>query len=322
MLAWLGGLAGALLQHAGEGGKGFNVSMAMTPRFDHPGFIVSPAGPRDETWLRATEKDPRTGIDLFPWWDEGRTARVDLARALCHLWLDVPWRGAVDDDEERKLSRIEALLARAYAADPSLAYPWSAWADLLEDLGRTDEAKSVRARATETSSDEPIGYRRYDAHHTLTGGWSLRVPGAFTGSFDEKGTWCATDGTRTIWFTSMSFASKSSAEKPSMAKVLARSKRSGEPVALAGLPAGYAFIADIRRQEPEDEEPYWTMSVEVGVEEHLAALTIVYYSREDERSRRGSPRRCGAGGSELRGRCSRSLTSERVRIEGERGADR
>ena len=85
----------------------------------------------------------------------------------------------------------------------------------------------LRAKpSAETAPDAPlIGYRRRAIRITISGGWSLVVPGSFAETWDEQGTWSAWDGARTLWFTS--FGMKDADGKDRLATV---------EETLAGLP--------------------------------------------------------------------------------------
>ena len=84
--------------------------------------------------------------------------------------------------------------------DPAIDLPYAAWAELLGYLGEEDDHVTARA-AGDTSV---IGYRRYDMEVELSGGWTLDLPGAFAGRWEDDGArYWATDGTRVIDFTSL-----------------------------------------------------------------------------------------------------------------------
>ena len=67
-------------------------------------------------------------------------------------------------------------VVKAYPHDPNLAYPWRAWAELVDFAGIDDPmASQVRSRAATAAADEPpIGYRR--APVTIRHeGWALET---------------------------------------------------------------------------------------------------------------------------------------------------
>ena len=56
---------------------------------------------------------------------------------------------------------------------------------------------------------------------TLTGGWTLTIPGEFADEWEEGGeTWSAWHGGRTIWFTSWSVAGENDASATVLLEVL------------------------------------------------------------------------------------------------------
>ncbi|MBA3538744.1 MAG: hypothetical protein H0T79_03885, partial [Deltaproteobacteria bacterium] len=94
----------------------------------------------------------------------------------------------------------------AHAAAPALELPWPEWAQLLDHLAIDDAlATQVRARGGVAT----IGYRRHDMEVELSGGWSVRLPGAFIGTWqDDEERYVATDGNRSIEFTSLAASSE------------------------------------------------------------------------------------------------------------------
>jgi hypothetical protein len=164
--------------------------------------VLTAMGPRDEAWREAVLAEPTRGLDAFAWPRRGR-GREALSRALLAMWLDVPWREPLDEDERALLERVDADLAEAWRADDQLALPWAAWSELLDWLGADDaHARDVRRRAGTARSE--IGYRRYAMDIELSGGWVIELGGAYVGRWDDDTTrWWATDGDRVVEFTSL-----------------------------------------------------------------------------------------------------------------------
>lgn len=207
MARWLSVLAGRVRALTKEGHTDIALSLPVGREYTHDGLFATPLGPRDAAWLDATCADGRAGFDVFPWSEPGTGAGYLLGRALVRMWTDVRWRtpAATAAEERETLEEVIALLEAAYADDPRRAYPWREWAELLALLGR-DSLLATRAQLrAETAPLTPaIGYRRREVRVTISGGWSLVVPGDFAERWDEQGTWCAWDGRRTLWFTSFS----------------------------------------------------------------------------------------------------------------------
>ncbi len=179
-------------------------------------------GVRSDDWVRAVRDDPIKGRDLYPWWDDGLTAGFHLGRALCQMWTDVRWRSVLNDDEYDDWDFICDDLCDAFKADPSLDYPWREWVELIDVLDEFEGAsnvtpemeKVIREQAAKVPADQPlIGYRRYPVKVNLTDGWSIRIPGAMTESW-EGHTWSAWDGQRTVWFSNWSLTKKDKASTP------------------------------------------------------------------------------------------------------------
>jgi len=202
---WLQTLAGRVREVAADGNTGIALSMPEGREYTHDGLVTTPMGPRDAGWLDATCLDGRSGFDVFPWAEAGTGAGYLRGRALVRMWADVHWRAPGDDDEREMLEEIVALLEAAYRDDPERTYPWREWAEILALLGR-DSILATRAqlRAETAPLTPPIGYRRRDVRVTLSGGWSMVVPGSLAEAWDERGTWSGFDRDRTIWFTSFS----------------------------------------------------------------------------------------------------------------------
>ena len=141
--------------------------------------VLTPLGPRDEAWKARVLADPRAAADAFAWWDEG-PGRAARARALLALWNDVPWREPLDDAERDLLERV------------------------LEDLAAARKAGLDVPDVELTDSNAGIGYRRHDLDVELSGGWTVRLGGAFIGNWADDGArYWATDGTRAIEFESL-----------------------------------------------------------------------------------------------------------------------
>ena len=160
--------------------------------------VLTPLGPRDRAWCDAVLADPERAADMFAWWDDG-PGQAARARALLALWHDVPWREPLDADERALMERVDADLTAARTAEPALALPWTAWAELRGHLG-DDEAALAELRAhADADPAPPIGYRRYPLEIELTATWSIELPGAFVGRWEDDGDrYWATDGERMI----------------------------------------------------------------------------------------------------------------------------
>lgn len=203
MLGWLSTVAGILKEQSGM--QALGLSMPMTPIFRGPpgALLLTLLGPRDCGWLDAVCVDPRAGIDIFPWWGPGRDASYELGRALVHLWLDVRFHAAATDEEERIGREVVKSLGRAYRQDPSLEYPWAAWAlvhDEVVDEEDDDLSGLVRASA-DRAGENTVGYRLHDVTVSVDR-WSFTLPGSFSCEVDDRGTWCFWEGGNTVEATS------------------------------------------------------------------------------------------------------------------------
>lgn len=181
-----------------------------TRRFRIDAAALTPLGPRDAAWRDAVLADPALAADAFPWWDTG-PGRAELARALSAMWLEVPWREPLDADERDLMQRVDDDLRAARKADARLALPWAAWRELLGHLGIDDEDVSEKAAAVPAA---PIGYRRHDLEIELSGGWSVTLPGAMVGHWEDDGErYWATDGDRALEFTSFTAGDETDSDR-------------------------------------------------------------------------------------------------------------
>jgi len=179
-LVWLGrSLVDARARGAAVG-RPIPLGLPDDVRYHVGGAIQTALGPRDAAWLDVAVTDTRIATDVTPWWADATDGGYLLNRALCLMWTEVRWRPPAMKDERQLLDEIHRLLSKAYPQDPNLAYPWRAWAELVDHAGIDDPmAIQVRNRAAKAPADEPsIGYRRelVTIRHE---GWALKIPGSF-----------------------------------------------------------------------------------------------------------------------------------------------
>jgi hypothetical protein len=162
--------------------------------------VLTPLGPRDAAWRDAVLADPMRAADCFAWWEPG-VGHAERASALLAMWHEVPWREPLYENELALMKRVDADLRAARRAD--LELPWPEWAVVLEYLAIEGErAKAIRERAA--GGTATIGYRRHDLDVELSGGWWMRLPGSFVGSWEDEGErYWATDGQRSVEFQSV-----------------------------------------------------------------------------------------------------------------------
>ena len=177
------------------------LSMSVDTYFESTELAITPLGPRNRDWMYQTSQDGVQGKDFFAWWTPDLNAEYYLGRALTLMWRAVRWRPPGNDAEENVLKMVASSLAQAYKLDPTLAYPWAEWGQILDLLEATPpERDMVLAHA---SGNPTIGYRRGKVTVTLTGGWRIRIPGSFSEfEFDKDNNLFALDPPREIWFTS------------------------------------------------------------------------------------------------------------------------
>jgi hypothetical protein len=170
--------------------------------------VFTALGPRDAAWRDAVLADPSRAKDAFPYWEPG-AGHAALARALVAMWLEIPWREPLDRDERDLFKQVDEDLRIARKA--KLDVPWRAWQELLRHLGIEDEDVDEHAK---TASDPDIGYRRFDLETELSGGWSVRLPGAMVAHWEDDGArYWATDGDRVVEFTSLTAEEERDSDK-------------------------------------------------------------------------------------------------------------
>ena len=165
--------------------------------------VVTMLGPRDAAWRDAVLADPMHAADVFAYWQPGARGHAARARALLAMWHEVPWREPLDNDERAILERAVSDLRAARRADIDIDVPWPEWAELFDLLG-VDDGYAQEAHRRAGDRKPTIGYRRYDLRIELSGGWTIQLPGAFVGKWeDDGGRYWATDGERSIEFSSL-----------------------------------------------------------------------------------------------------------------------
>ena len=179
-LVWLGqALLGARAARS-AGGAGIQIGIPGRVRYTFDGAVATVLGPRDDAWLELAVADTRVATDVTPWWADATDGQCLLNRALCLMWLEVRWRGPAVKHERLLLDEVHRLLTKAYPLDPTLAYPWRAWAELIEHRGIDDPmSRQVVTRAAREPEAGPlIGYRRAPVGISHEG-WALEIPGSF-----------------------------------------------------------------------------------------------------------------------------------------------
>ena len=179
-LAWLGGMLRGVQARRAAGTRGVQLGIGPGIRYSFDGAIATVLGPRDDAWLEKALADTRVATDITPWWTDATGGQYMLDRALCLMWLEVRWRAPAMKSERLLLDEVHRLLAKAFPLEPRLAYPWRAWAEVVEHLGIDDAmSRQVIDRASRQADDaEPIGYRRYPVTISHEG-WALEIPGSF-----------------------------------------------------------------------------------------------------------------------------------------------
>lgn len=272
---------------AARSGGARQLGMPASPAYEVAAAVLTPLGPRDEPWCEAVLADPEAARDGWPLWQPAGEAELARARALWALWMEVPWREPVTDEDQALLVRVHRELAAAHKRDAKLELPWAEWAQLLDHADLDDElAAEISARSQ--GQKPTAGYHRYAARVELAHGWSLRVPPRCVWTSGEDGeSLQAMDGERSLRCTCAEspgdVATSILAKIPMRADVVERFEGDGQ-----------VGRAEVR----QDEDHYVSvMSGIMTTDDHAAVLTVLTLPGDTEwglevwRSLRRAPRR-------------------------------
>jgi hypothetical protein len=179
-LAWLGPQLTRARVAVQRGERAVHLGLPAGTRYTVDEALVTVLGPRSEAWLESAIADPRTALEITPWWSDATDGRYLLNRALASMWTDVRWRAPAMEAEGELMDEVHRRLSRAFPMDPGLPYPWRAWSELAK-LRRIDDAMARQAIGRAAAGPEPstpIGYRRQPVRITHEG-WLLTVPGSW-----------------------------------------------------------------------------------------------------------------------------------------------
>ena len=277
MLAWFQTIASILAADLSAEDGQLIVCMPSSHHFDDRWRVVSALGPLEPEWIEQVAEEPQLGQDFFPWWNRGQDADYSIRRALSLMWKEVRWRPPLSDSEARAMEDSAVMLERAYTLDRAREYPWREWKELVEHGGfATPLRDKIMARAADVDPTTPlIGYRRYDVRVDLTGGWSIRIPGAFAESWEDERTWYAWDATRTVRFSCVSITNED-----------------GTPQTAEEILGAYVDIQETFDHEEEGVigraylahslDEHWNLHGRTAVSGSLAVCTITIGSPDDK----------------------------------------
>jgi len=247
-----------------------------------PGDLRTPTGIRSREWIQSILDDPRNGIDIYPWWEDGLTPRFRLGRALCDMWTKVRWRPILTDDEYEDGDWLHLDLCHALAGDPTLDFPWREWAELIDMLDESEGAtmldgRDVREEVHKRAKKRPlIGYRRYPVKVELLDGWSITIPGEMVEQWDKL-TWSAWDGDRTVWVNNWGIT-KDGVPIPAQEVLDAMKIREGEIIPHQnGDLIGKAILGETE----ENDETLINLQAFSAVDGKSALCNIYYHDEED-----------------------------------------
>jgi hypothetical protein len=292
MLRWLSAVSRIVVENYKDSEVGVRmVSMALDRSYPDQTGILTPVGPRDPQWFERLIESPEQGIEFFPWWPEGVGAAFFLGRALCRLWQEVRWRTPIAEEEGELLMDVHLDLERAYHLDPQAAIPWREWHTLLDYLNdyfgyaefqhEETQEEEIKRRAERVDPSVPlIGYRRGRVNVTLTGGWSITIPGELAEEWEESGeTWSAWFGGRTIWFTSWSVSGEH--DETMSAREILDGRPWPDDVAFIEHEDGPLLGRAVFMPCDEEGEAMWNLKGYSAIEGNFALCNIYLQSEDD-----------------------------------------
>lgn len=258
-----------------------SLNLPAETRFAHRGRVATSLGPRDDDWLRTLSEDPLRCADAFPWWHLERDAAFYLRCALSLMWTEVRWRPPMDEDERAIQDLVVTLLERAHGLDATLDYPLFEWAELFALMGE-ESLRAMRVRLRAERAPEPparalIGYRRRPVRSTLSGGWSIEIPGEMGERWEDRGTFVAFDTGRSLFFNSMENPDPAS----SQATLAGLGELSGGEV--LEFERGGILGRAVLMQEKRGPEPLYRLDAQAALGQH-AALGTLLFERADDRA--------------------------------------
>jgi hypothetical protein len=265
--------------------------------YSYPADILTPTGPRTQSWAHDVATNPRRGVDFFAWWSPELDATFYRNRALTCLWCYFPWRVPLSESEGELADQIANDLATAFKLDPAAELPWIEWLELLATIEADAKGEQFCVTPTNpvlsvelwkrtgpvafTAIGDRIGYRRFPIRTCLDAGWSIEIPGDFAQEWDADRNWTAWNATRTIWFRRVGFT-KPDGSQPTSTEILELGRRSlpeGEP--LPALDAGPVRGLAVFGPVDEDGRTIWRLSGMAGAAGHLVVCNIYCQSPDD-----------------------------------------
>lgn len=194
------GAARAALDELADAPSGaVSLMLPAQERFEHDSLVATPLGPRDMHWLAKAATGGHSLRDVFPWPEPGFGPRYARGRALSLMWVFVRWREPRDDAERQTLEAVDRLLLDAWSGEPNQDLPWAEWAEVRRLLGTQDEHDpEIARRGAEVEPSVRVGYRRRRVSVRLPAGWWVTVPGGLSSRWEDRGTWHADDGVRSV----------------------------------------------------------------------------------------------------------------------------
>jgi hypothetical protein len=274
MATWIRSLTGLFFDgNLDPNHNGTPLCMPMNVSFRSEALAITPLGPRDRDWLHGVSVGSIEAMEFFPWFDAEPNAKYFLNRALVQMWSSVRWRKPINEKETALLQSVANSLARAYALDTTLTFPWNEWNEILTFLEK-EQPDFIKAKM---SGQGRIGYRRRPVRTQLPGDWSIETDGSFSEfQCDEDGDLCAFDPPREIWFTAYSIT----ADDPSRKFDEMRHDLKETNPELINERENYVAAANFSMKEKDGEKYYLLKSSNITLL-NRSVCTIVFINPEE-----------------------------------------
>jgi hypothetical protein len=127
-----------------------------------------------------------------------------------------------------------------------------------------------------------IGYRRGPVQVSLTGGWSVTIPGEFAEEWETNGqTWSAWLGGRTVWFTSWSVSPPDEGDEPRSPEDLLDGLELPEEGDVIEIREGGRVGRGVFAPYEEDGQQLWNLKAYSAVEGGFALCNVFVPDRDD-----------------------------------------
>ncbi len=210
------------------------------------------------------------GAAFFPWWNKGFDSEFFLKSALVTAWVDLDWRTAFSDEDQKKCEFVIDCFNEAKRLNFEIELPLKEIEQIRQNLD-----KSLYPSAP---NPEGIGFKKRFMKRNLTGKWTGLIPGYFYCDMEND------QSTIVYWFNDRTIRGSSYEISGKDGKVISADKILNDQPTREGLiyfddgtQKGWAEIT----QNQENVEEYWMLSGRMAIPGHLILVTICYKNEND-----------------------------------------